>query len=623
MIRLIIFLLIFSSLHISLYAIDTNTVHLFNHAHPPKHSYISDSITKYNFHRSNYVSVGDIISHHTSALHLQIGDPLIYSGISMYNAQPMSNVISLNGVPLQEMVYGQGDLNSISPEAIHHISIYSGMDASVLAGTSGQYIYLQENMYSSPKPFSRIWYIQGGYDLIGTEGVLTQNIDTFTNIHASYRRMSSSGMLRNSAADIWNTRIGLRHKVSNDIQTTLQWIFSNQGAYHNGGIRGEFDTPLNATLYYDNYFDRSYTHTIQTSVTFDRVFNDQSSLLFNAYIGHSELETRGVNPYIIQDSITILSEDSYRGGFNGRLEISDIVSNLSLMSEIGIQYDEISFLNKIHESEARIYGYIYANYALGKTDYLRLGVRGSSEAKDQLNYGLTYTTTLTEGLQLHADYSRTHAILPYQYKILSITANESTELIYLKVAYKRPHFELFMQPFYRLTHQPVFLQVRYDSNSVNQSPSFINALPFSQHESIGLTVNGQLSFGNISIQSMLTYTHQQDLMRISPTLFAKLNAQYQLNIGASTISIGGTLRMSDGTTTLRFIPYLNTFAHDLDNINDALQWNGLDIHATAILGNARIRASVMNVFSQAFMDISGYPIQDNVIRLSLNWSFFD
>jgi hypothetical protein len=49
----------------------------------------------------------------------------------------------------------------------------------------------------------------------------------------------------------------------------------------------------------------------------------------------------------------------------------------------------------------------------------------------------------------------------------------------------------------------------------------------------------------------------------------------------------------------------------------------MDLHVTAILGNARIRTSILNVFSQEFMDVSGYPIQDNVIRLSLNWSFFD
>ncbi|MEY3313770.1 MAG: hypothetical protein RLZZ578_1290, partial [Bacteroidota bacterium] len=146
-------------LQVSLFAKDSTVVHLYNHAHAPSQAYTFDSVEKYDFHQSNYVSVGDIISHHAPTMNFQLGDPLIYSGVSMFNSHPMSNIISLNGVPFQDMFSGQGDLNTIQTEAIHKISIYSGLEASILGGTSGQYIYLQENMYSYSKPFSRLWYI--------------------------------------------------------------------------------------------------------------------------------------------------------------------------------------------------------------------------------------------------------------------------------------------------------------------------------------------------------------------------------------------------------------------------------------------------------------------------------
>ena len=623
MIKRHITLLFFSFLHISLFAKDTTVVHLYNHAHAPSQAFAQDSIEKYDFYQSNYVSLGDIISQHVPTLHFQLGDPLVYSGVSMFNSQPMTNIIALNGVPFQDMFSGQGDLNTIQPEAIHKISIYTGLEASILGGTSGQYIYLQENMYSYPKPFSRLWYIQGGYDLIGTEGVFTQNIDSSTNIHAGYRRVSSSGMLRNSGADIWNTRIGIRHQLSTHIHSSLQWLFSNQGAYHNGGIKGQYDSPLNTSTYFDNYFDRSYTNTIQSSITFDKLINDHSSLFVNAYIGHSELETRGINPFIVQDSATILFEPFYRGGFNGRLELSNIIPDLSIMSELGIQYDDYSFLKRLRGSSTRIYGYVYASYAIGTSDVLRFGLRGNNQTNDQINYGFNYSSTFSDAFQIHFDYSRTNTILPVQYELVSNGNNENTDLAFLKLTYKKQYYELNIQPFLRNIHQPNILQVSYDSSTVNQLTSIISVLPSTDHNSMGLIIDGQCSIDDVTIHSMITYTRQQDLVNIAPILFARINAQYHINIGASTISIGGTLRLSDGATTMRYIPYLNIFAHDGNNISDAFQWNGLDVYTTAILGNARIRASIMNVFSQQFMDVSGYPIQDNVIRLSLNWSFFD
>ena len=610
-------------LQVSLFAKDSTVVHLYNHAHAPSQAYTFDSVEKYDFHQSNYVSVGDIISHHAPTMNFQLGDPLIYSGVSMFNSHPMSNIISLNGVPFQDMFSGQGDLNTIQTEAIHKISIYSGLEASILGGTSGQYIYLQENMYSYSKPFSRLWYIQGGYDLIGTEGILTQNIDSSTNIHAGYRRVSSTGMLKNSGADIWNTRIGIRHDISEDVHTSLQWLFSNQGAYHNGGIKGVYSSPLNATLYYDNYFDRSFTNTIQSSVTFDRFINNHNSLFINAYLGNSELETRGINPFIFQDSITVLSEPFYRAGINGRLESKNIIYNLSLMSEFGVQYDDYSYLKRIQGNYTRIYGYIYAMYAIGKADVLRFGIRSNNQTNGQVNYGINYSSTLSDDLHIHIDYSRTNTINPVQYEIISTINNEFTDLAYFKLSHKQERYELSIQPFLRITHQPNILQVLYDTGAVNQTGSMINVLQSAEDKSMGLTFDGQYSNGYFTLYSMMTYTHQQDIVNIAPMIFARINAQYHINIGASTISFGGTLRLSDGITTLRYIPYLNIFAHDTNFNREVFQWNGMDLHVTAILGNARIRASILNVFSQEYLDVSGYPIQDNVIRLSLNWSFFD
>ncbi|NBO70446.1 hypothetical protein EBV26_08175 [bacterium] len=601
---------------------DSTLISIFSHAHPPSLAHPLDSIYKYDFHKSNYVGLGDIISTSTTTLQQNIGEPLIYSGISIFNSSPSTTVLSYNGVQIQDMISGPGDVYGMSPETINKVSIFTGLDASILGGSSGAYIYLQENMYSASKPFSRIWYIQGGYDLIGSEGLLTQNIDSNTNIHASYRRLSSSGMLRNSGADIWNTRIGARHIFSPTVHGTLQWLFSNQGAYHNGGIYGKYDNPITANVLYDNYFDRSYTHTIQSTVTIDNLINKNSSIVFNAYLGNSILETRGINPYTFYDTSRIEFSPEFRTGFNSRIELPTFISQLSLMSELGIEYSNYNYLNNLIDQTFRTYAYVYASYLISDSDILKVGVRNSTQKQNDLNYGISYVKNIDKVWNIQVDYSKTYTINPIQYRYID-TTTEYTQLAFAKVAYTTPHVSMSIQPFYRATLNPMLLTMIFDTASIIPSLSELKPIDNPNFTTIGITTAAQVQYGGFSVHTMFSYSKQYEGFTIAPRFFMQINSQYELNIGSSTLSFGGTVRLIEGPTTLRYVPYLNIMAHDGYTTNTDLQWNGLDLHASAILGNARIRASLLNLFSTQFMNVSGYPIQDNIIRLSLNWSFFD
>ena len=129
----------------------------------------------------------------------------------------------MNGISLNDHLTNAGNLYSLHPEAVHKAQMYVGSDAAIIGGSVGPYMYLQENMYSASKPFSKLWYIQGGYDLIGTEGLLTQNIDTNVNIHGSFRRLSSGGMLQHAGSDLWNTRLGIRYAPSSKVHYSMHW----------------------------------------------------------------------------------------------------------------------------------------------------------------------------------------------------------------------------------------------------------------------------------------------------------------------------------------------------------------------------------------------------------------
>ena len=100
---------------------DSTLISIFSHAHPPSLAHPLDSIYKYDFHKSNYVGLGDIISTSTTTLQQNIGEPLIYSGISIFNSSPSTTVLSYNGVQIQDMISGPGDVYGMSPETINKV----------------------------------------------------------------------------------------------------------------------------------------------------------------------------------------------------------------------------------------------------------------------------------------------------------------------------------------------------------------------------------------------------------------------------------------------------------------------------------------------------------------------
>jgi hypothetical protein len=598
---------------------------MYEHVHAPILSNPHDSITKYQFHHHNYQGLGELVGSLRGSVLQQLGDPLTYSTISVFNSFAHHLNVSLNGISLNDHLSNAGNLYSIHPEAVHKAQMYIGSDAAIIGGSAGPYIYLQENMYSTSKPFSKLWYIQGGYDLIGTEGLLTQNIDTNLNIHGSFRRLSSGGMLQNAGSESWNTRLGIRYAPTNKIHYSMQWLFGNHGSYHNGGVIGEYQNPINANVMYDNYFQRRYSHHVQFNMTAHTLVNTNDVLLFNAFYQNELLETRGINPYIIRDSTRLEFSPSTRFGMHIRHEIPNVFPGFSFMNEIGFNYGNYTLFNRFKDSDYMLHAYSYAKYDLTPDNVLRFGIRMvHSTGGNYINPGISFTTQLAPSVSMKFDISQT-SIVPsiMQRSLFMLGTLEQHQLMFASLNYAVDSFSMSFQPFYRMIQNPHLQSIVYDTSQ--GLPRFSSLQPMSEPDmsSFGVHVRNRWNSGPFLIDASVQYTQNSDIYRPAPRIQARIQAEYSLIFGASTVTFGCTARMIEHSTTMRFIPYISTFAHDsMQSMND-VSWNGLDVHVSAILGNARIRASVMNLLSAKLMDVSGYPIQDNIIRLSLNWSFFD
>lgn len=598
---------------------------MFEHMHAPKFADALDTTSKYDFHRHNYQGLGELLGTLKGSTLQQLGDPLNYSSLSMFNSLASHLTMSMNGIFVNDHISNVGNLFAINPESIHKAHVYTGSDAAILGGSAGPYIYLQENMYSVSKPFSRLWYIQGGYDLIGSEGVLTQNIDTNLNIHGSFRRLSSGGMLSNAGSDLWNTRLGMRQALSNTLHHSLQWLFSNHGSYQNGGVIGEYQNPISANVMYQNYFQRRFSHQLQYNLTAREILMHDDILLFTAFYQDELLETRGVNPFIEVDSFRLEFSPSNRYGVQVRHEIPRLTSSLSLMNEVGIQYGRHALFNRFRDDEFMIHAYSYGKFAINDDNILRFGLRfGHSNVGEYLNPGISFTSAISNEISMKIDLSRT-SIMPsfMQRSLFTNTTLEHHQLAFLSIDYATETFSLSIQPFIRNIDSPQLYAIEYDTSTILPTFSNVKAITQSALSSYGVFIQSKWVQGPFSMQAGMQYVHTDSAYRFSPGLQARVHAEYALYFGASTVTFGCTARMIDQPMTMRYIPYISNFAHDSMHSIEDFSWNGLDIHVSAILGNARIRASVMNLLSARLMDISGYPIQDNIIRLSLNWSFFD
>ncbi len=598
---------------------------IYDHVHAPGFANSHDSIEKYQFHLHNYQGLGELIGSLKGNVLQQLGDPITFSSISIFNSFANHLDISMNGIALNDQFSNTANLYMMHPEAVHKAVMYTGSDAAIIGGSAGSYVYLQENMYSISEPFSKLWYIQGGYDLIGTEGLLTQNIDTNLNIHGSFRRVSSGGMLQNSGSDIWNTRLGIRHSPSNNLQCSLQWIFTNHGSYHNGGITGEYQNPINATVLYDNYFQRRYTHQLQFNVTARELLHSKDALLIQGYYQDELLESRGINPYIFMDTTRLNISPSNRFGIQIRHELSDILPGLSFMNEIGLLYGNYTLFNQSNDSDYMFHAYSYGKFDVNADNTLRFGMRlVNSKGGDYINPGISFTSKLGSFISVKLDFSQT-SIVPSLMQRLLFSNNELErhQLIFASIDYESQSYSLSIQPFHRSTYNPQLQSIIYDTIQGLIRFSSLQSISDTNISSMGVHVQNRWISGPFTIQASLNYTLNSESYRPAPRIHAQIVTEYSLFFGASTVTFGCTARLIEQSTTMRFIPYISSFAHDSMQSIDDISWNGLDLHVSAILGNARLRASVMNLFSAQMMDVSGYPIQDNIIRLSLNWSFFD
>lgn len=596
------------------------------HGAPPISTIPLKKITKYDIQLINALNTADIISSSSPFMTKHLGDKGLFSSISILGSQIHNVQASINGVPLNDCTYGTMNLENISIESLQSLTIMSGTDAAIFGGSSGVFIYGQLNQYSSEKPYTRMQYQQAGYDYIASEGLFSQNISQNSNVFFGFRRQSSSSRFLNAGFDQWNLRAGFRYHPSQSTSVSITELFTNHGVNDNGGLSSysSFNDPLTAQVLIVDMNRRQFRHDIIGTITY--LPHPDTSLLYTSsiYISTANWEiNHGSLRTLYSDTSLFQHINNVHSGIESRAEY---VLNPYIRSTVGLglSYQYNTFTSSISDYSG-INGHSYLHFLYTPTDKLSIA-SGCRVQKMRDTY------IFFSGIKSFYSFSHITAgiDLSISSRIPSLIDNisnyqiEKHTLIYAPLSYHAKDITIKVSPFIRIIQNPFIAKSVYDSNRVyllgdrmNQQNSLIHS---------GFMANMLVNIGHkITVQAQVHYqnsTLDDSTIYENPSLYIVCNGEYKQLLGNSEILGGCTISGIASSSGSRYIPQTMNMSYE-SNMVQTMGWNGVEIYASAKLGNARVRASVLNLFNATMMEYAGYPIQDNAFRFSVAWSFND
>lgn len=592
------------------------------------------SIGKHDLKWSDYNSLGEILAERLPAFPLLLGAQGMMNHLSLFGTSPRDIALTYNGRSLNDPALGTAPIEQFPPEFMERTEIMLGSDAVVLGdNASGALINLQEIRYNTAKPFSRIWYHQGGSEYAASDGIFSQNIARNLNFTLGWRRQFSSGRYRNQELDAWNLRLLLRWNLSNKTNVSYTHLFTSHITGTNGGIDtttangfGGF-TPTVAAVFRIAGSERVNRHDISIALTSYLDEDNLNAVSLTAYTSvglwqRTRLQSRIATQQ--QDTVIAVNNATQQFGVRGQIEtryewLSAMAGGRAEITSSDSSMYFGSFTQGLLSGFARVEFAPYSQVRL--SGGMRIAIVNSAL---DLSAGGRLTWGQDSALQFFADLSRSYrSASPQEGTALN---NESAIMLLGGLRYASAVSRAEVLGFFRNVQQPIVAEAVYEkttsgtvlANIVNTT--FVNT---GSRTSAGIMASGSTRWGNILIdgfaQAMITQTNGTNDRRF-PALYAGLSLQYEYAVGRSTLHGGVRLRGMTGFRGERFVP--QTWAYTEQNYYEqSTQWNGLDLIGGAVIGNVFLRATMQNVLGSTWWYVPINPMYGQNIRLSVSWAF--
>ncbi len=592
------------------------------------------SISKHDLKWSDYNGLGEILAERLPVFPLFLGAQGMMNHLSIFGATPRDIALTYNGRSLNDPALGSAPLEQFPPEFMERVDIVLGSDAVILGdNSSGALINVQEIRYNTAKPFSRIWYHQGGSEYLASDGIFSQNIARNLNFTMGWRRQFSSGRYPNQALDAWNLRLLLRWNLSERTNISYTHLFTSHIIGTNGGIDTSTTngfagfSPTAAAVLRIAGGERVNRHDITMTLTsyLDRENLHAVSLTAYTSIGlwqRTRLQKRlSTNQ---EDTVIAVNNATHQYGIRGQIETRYDWLSASAGGRAEIIGSDSSmyfgaFSQGLLSGFARVEFMPHSSVRL--SGGMRLAIINSSldlSAGGRLTWGQDST------LQFFVDLSRSYrSSSPQEGTALN---NESNLLLLGGIRYSDRISRAEILGFVRNVQQPIIAQAVYERSTTGTvlaniiNTTFVNT---GSRSSAGVLASGSTRWGNILFdgfaQAVITQTNGSN-DRQYPSFYAGLSVQYEYAVGRSTLHGGVRLRAMTGFRGERFVP--QTWSYTEQNYYEQnTQWNGLDLIGGAVIGNVFLRATMQNVLGNTWWYIPVNPMYGQNIRLSVSWAF--
>lgn len=583
--------------------------------------------TKQDIRLWDYNGLYEIVELSTHAHPLSTGQAGGMNHVSLYGADPRAIAVGYNTRSLADPALGFYNLEHFPVEGLERVHVLTGTYAVALAdNASGGYINLEEVRYNTNKPYTRIWYHQGGYKHIASDGVFSQNIHERVNIALGFRRQSARGRYENSYFDAWNLRGTVRWNVGKYTNLSLSDVFTSHYTETNGGVdwatSAEPGNEITANVRYPALDERVYRHDITLSLSSYLASDSSTSVSGAAYYSHALWEKdRVASLRLSADDRTNLADfTTSRLGITGQFE--QWLQTLSVTAGGKIERvanERTVYFADNRDIESSAFGLItlYPHQQVQLTAGARVRF---AEEKVHISTGLRAETQLSQALRLWADISRS---------VRTPSVVEGTELqsedhllMLIGSNWKAGTHSVELTAFYRNQNNAIIATPELSTSGTVLATAFSNAADAIQ--TLGLSAVYQGRIGNIVATAFANVTYRTtagEQLHTFPLLYSGLSAVYEYTVGRSALRAGVRVRGLTSFTGMRYEPI--SWSYTSVEEESGIKGNGVDLIASATLGNAAIRLSFNNILGQTYYYVPFYPQEEGAFRLSVSWAFID
>jgi outer membrane cobalamin receptor len=588
----------------------------------------NDSINKRDIQLLNYTGLHSILEQRLPAFPLHLGYFGLYNQFAVLGATHRDNSLLFNGRSLNDGSYGTSLLEQYPMEFFEQAEILLGSRAVLFSdNSSGMAINIAEPRYNTKDPYTRIWYSQGGYNFIASDGVYSQNIARNLNATVGFRRQSGDGRFANQALDSWVLRALVRWNISERTSLSFTHIFTNHYNGTNGGINRalspNFNDEVTAQVMFPSNNERVYRHDATLAFSSYLAEDSSSAVYATAYGSNNQWERERTTNLAVNefDSTKISSMTNLRFGATLRYEQrlwSGMLIRAGGEAEV-VNASGSSYTEKANFGRLVAFGLL--EQKVGTTMTLSGGLRTRWE-RDRIavSLGGNITVSITDKWKFMGDVSQSSRLPSLAEGWL--LNRENTTLAIAELKYSDSSYSYGVTGFARYVDNPIIAGAVRDSSERIIITRFTNG---SSRQALGLSFFGMYGIGKFNVRAsgivQSTILNGQDESRL-PLLFTTLTGTYDIfNSTTSRVFFGVQLQ---ARTSFKGEEY---YAHTMSYIPSQVQQdagiNGLDLFAGAKLGNAFVKVELQNILSSYYTLVSTFPRIDRNIRLSVAWTFFD